>query len=54
VYFQGIVFITRLRRNKLNVNRCIRASTAECKAKVDTEDSEACDSGRESCRNYVS
>jgi hypothetical protein len=46
--------ITKFRRNKLNVNKFMRASTAECKAKADTEDSLACDSGRESCRYNVS
>jgi len=49
VYFQDTVFVTtKFRRNKLNVNKFMRASTTECKAKADTEDSLACDSGRES------
>jgi hypothetical protein len=55
MYFQGTVFvITKFRLNKLKVNKFMRASTRECKAKADTEDSVACDSGRESCRYNVS
>jgi len=50
----NIVFvITKLRLNKLNANKFMRASTTECKAKADTEDSVAYDNGRESCRYNV-
>jgi hypothetical protein len=49
-----VYVLTKLRWNKVKVDKFMRTSTAVCKAKADTEDRVAYDSGRESCHYNVS